>query len=165
MRAAILRFGLTLSLVVLGFVAVANGSDGALPADIYGRWVVKRLLPAGHISAGPRDLNAVVGTVAAYSASRVRVRVRASSRRFGLDNFVVEHPKYRLTRDSADKFFQVTYISPRDIGILTEYVEEIDIQDADGNDVIGPAALLFIRDKNHLVTIWDGGYFEMVRQR
>ena len=166
MRGAILKFALTLPLVVLGFVAVANGSDGALPSDIYGRWVVKRLITTSNVTAmTSAEAKAMMGSVAIYSASRVRFRVRASSRRFGLENFVVEHPKYRLTRDSADRFFRDNYLSPRDIGILTEYVEDIDIQNADGTDVNEPATLLYVRDKNHLVTIWDGGYFEMVRQR
>ena len=161
MRGAILKFALTLSLVVLGFVAVVDGSDGALPSDIYGRWVVKRLLPTSNVSAGPRELNAMIGATAVYSASRAEFS--AARVRFGV--YVVKHPKYRLTRDSADEFFRDTYLSPRDIGILTEYVEDIDIQNADGTDVNEPATLLYVRDKNHLVTIWDGGYFEMVRQR
>jgi hypothetical protein len=164
MKRASLNFGLPLFLLFLSFVAVAKGSDVASPSYIYGRWVVRRLLPTNGISAGPRELNAVIGAVAVYSASRVQVRFPATQNA-RLENFVVEHPKYRFHLASADEFFRDTYLSPRDIGILREYVEIIEIRNADGSDVIKPATLLYVRDKNHLVTIWDGGFFEMVRQK
>ncbi len=157
---------LMLSLVVLGFVAVANGSDGALPSYIYGSWVVKRLLTTSNITAiVPSEEKAMIGTVAIYSASQVRVRFSSPQERFGLDNYVVDHPKYGLRRDSADEFFRETYLGLRDISIRGESVEIIEIRNADGSDVIAPGTMLYIRDKNHLVTTWDGGYFEMVRQR
>lgn len=161
MKSTSLKFGLTLSLVVLGLVAVANGSVGAPLSSIYGRWVVKRLLTTSNISVGPRELNAMIGAVAVYSASRVKFS--APRVRFGV--YVVEHPKYHVSRESTDEFFRDTYLGLPEIGVRGDSVEIIEIHDADDSDVIAPGTTLFIRDRNHIVTTWDGGYFEMVRHR
>lgn len=166
MKSKAVILSLALWLAVLGFTRLAAGAEDHPPSYIYGRWVVKRdVTPAGSITYGPRELDAFIGTVAIYSASKVRVRVPPPMEKYGIENFVVEHPRYRFHRQSAHEFFLESHSGLREIGIRGDSVEIIEIRHADGSDVTRPGAIIFIQDKNYIVTGWGGGYFEMVRQK
>lgn len=154
MKSKGVKFGLALFLAVLGFIVVATAAEDGPPSYIYGRWTVARLIPTSNIQVAPQDLNPIIGTVATYSASRVK---------FG--SYVVKSPKYRLRRESANQFFEEATFDPREIGIRGQSVDTITILDGHGRPVTAPGMMLFIRGKNALVTTWDGGYFEMVRRK
>jgi hypothetical protein len=156
---------LALLLAVLGFTPVASATETHPPSYIYGRWVVKRVLPIVGLSVGPREINAMIGTVAIYSASEARVRFPSPREEYRFENFVVEHPDYRIHRESAGEFMQESHIDLRAIGIRGDSVEVIDIHDVDGSEASAPATFLVIRDRNHVVTLWDLSWFEMVRQK
>ena len=154
MKSKGVKFGLVLFLGVLGLIVVATAAESVPSPYIYGRWTVKRLIPNSGIQVGPRQLKPLLGTVAIYSPSRAK---------FG--RYVVERPKYRLRRESAHQFFEGWYIDPSEIGIRGRSVDTLIVLDEQGRDVIAPGMVLIIRGKNDLVTSWDGGFFEMVRQK
>lgn len=144
-------------LVVLCSASVRVGSaeTNLWPSSIYGHWVVKRLIPTSNVQAGPQDLDPLIATKIFYSASEARLGNQQP----------VKNPKYKVRRVSADDFYSDTKIALREIGIHAQSVIEIDLVDAQGRDVPvrGPGTSLFVRNRNDLVTLWDGGCFEMIR--
>ena len=148
------RHWLVLVLALSASVCAGRAVRKVEPSSIYGHWVVRRLIPTSGISAGPGDLGSWIGARVFYSASEVR---------FGSQ--VVENPWYKISRVSAKDFFRDSKFPLAEVGIHSRSVIEIDIVDRHGRDVLlkGPGSLLFVRSRDVLITVWDGGYFEMVR--
>jgi hypothetical protein len=147
---------MALILALWACVCLGHAAPDVEPSSIYGHWVVKRLIPTSGISAGPGDLDPWIDARVSYSVSEAS---------FG--NHVVENVKYKITRVSAEDFFRDSKFPLEEIGIHSRSVIEINLVDDNGRDVLvkGPGSLLFIRSKNVLVTVWNGGYFEMIRAK
>jgi hypothetical protein len=122
------------------------------PPSICGTWMVRRLLQTGGVSISPEELKKLLGIRAIYSPSAMQ---------FG--DIVATNPVYIVSRKSNDEFFSDNHIPISQLGIKSNTVLEVDVEHADGKDVLGPGAVLFIRNANTIVTTWNGGYFEMAR--
>lgn len=79
-------------------------------------------------------------------------------------NYVVPRPLYRVSQLSDAEFFKQTLIPVTQLGIRAQSVAVVNVTDHSGNDVVHPGTELFIRNDNEIITLWDGGYLELVRQ-
>lgn len=157
MRRTVIFVAALLLILCLTTVYVGGAETNLGPSAIYGHWVVKRLIPTSNVQASPQSLDRLVGTRISYSASEARLGNQQP----------VKDPKYKVRRVSEDDFYSDTKIALREIGIRAHFVIEVDLVDTQGRDipVKGPGTSLFVRNRNDLVTLWDGGYFEMVRTK
>jgi hypothetical protein len=123
------------------------------PTSVCGRWVVKQLLLTTNVQTSPASLRKYLGYTAEYSASEMR---------FGKS--VIPHPSYSISRLSESEFFSQNTIPLSQLGISDKAVDEIVVKDSAGKDVVRPGADLFVRNRDQLITQWDGGYFVLVRK-
>lgn len=137
-------------------VCTVHAMEDFQPPVIYGHWRISRLIPTTNIQTGPDNLKPWIGRKISYSDSEAT---------FG--DVIVKNPKYKLRRLSEDSFFSDNRISPREIGIRHQFISEIDLTDESGRVILspGPGTTVFVRNKGKLVTLWDGGYFEMERSK
>jgi hypothetical protein len=135
-------------------VCAADATEDFQAPAIYGHWKITRLIPTTNVQTGADNLKPWIGKKISYSDSVAT---------FG--DVVVKSPKYKVRRLSEDSFYSDNRISPREIGIRSESVTEIDLTDESGMTILspGPGTTVFARSKDKLVTMWDGGYFEMER--
>jgi hypothetical protein len=142
---------------LLGFalvLVVAPLLTAQIPArTIYGSWKIKRIIPTSNIQTSADDAKKYLGMEIVYSAEE-----------FKFNGEAVEHPKYKTGRITADTFYEQYRAPLKELGVTRAAVATVEVQDAKGEAVLNPGAIVFVRSSNTIVTMWDGIYFEVVRE-
>ena len=120
---------------------------------ICGRWKVKRVIPTTNIQTSPDDAKKYLGTEIVYAADEFK---------FGSE--AAEHIKYKTGRMTAANFYEEYRAQLKELGVTRDWVSTIEVLDAKGDAVLNPGATVFVRNANIIVTMWDGIYFEVVRE-
>lgn len=140
--------GFVLALVV-GPVLIAQ-----IPArTIYGVWKIKRIIPTSNIQTSADDAKKYLGTEIVYSAKE-----------FKFNGEAVEHPKYKIGQVTADTFYEQYRAQLKELGVTCGTVATVEVQDAEGEAVLNPGAIVFVRSSETIITMWDGIYFEVTRE-
>jgi hypothetical protein len=120
---------------------------------IYGSWKIKRIIPTSNIQTSVEDAKKYLGMEIVYSAEQFK---------FGGE--AVEHPKYKTGRMTGEAFYDQYRAQLKELGVTRGAVSTIEVQDAKGDPVLNPGAIVIVRSANRIVTMWDGIYFEAVRE-
>jgi hypothetical protein len=153
MKAAATTLGLLFAALYLGAAKSPRpGTREHLPVPVCGHWVVKRILRTTNVQRSPAALEKYVGLRATYSASEMR---------FG--KTTIHHPMYSVSRLSDAEFLRKSTIPLTQLGIGRKSVIVVEVRDNAGKDVAQAGTELFVRNRNEIITTWDGGYFELVR--
>lgn len=92
----------------------------------------------------------------------LRARYLPSKAQFG-GSVIVEHPLYKVTRWSEAEFYSGFHTNMSGLGIKGKSVRVVDVQSGLGREVMDPGALLFVRNKNQIITQWDGAFYLLDR--
>jgi hypothetical protein len=145
------------STFLLGFLLaliVAPCLTAQIPArTIYGVWKIKRIIPTSNIQTSADAAKKYLGMEIVYSAEK-----------FKFNGDAVEHPKYKTGKMTADTFYEEYRAQLKELGVTRGAVATVEVQEVKGEAVLSPGAIVFIRNSNTIVTMWDGIYFEVVRE-
>ena len=145
---------LSVALVFAAISAVAPLLYAQISARfIYGSWKVKRIIPTSNIQTSTEDAKKYLGLEIVYSADEFK---------FGSE--AVEHPKYKTGRMTAGTFYEQYRAQLKELGVTRGAVSTVEVLDARGEPVLKPGATVFVRNSNAIVIMWDGIYFEVVRE-
>jgi hypothetical protein len=143
--------------VVLAFAPIFEAAPllhAQVPARfIYGSWKVKRIIPTSNIQTSTEDAKKYLGMEIVYSADE-----------FKFDSEVVKHPKYKTGRMAAETFYGQYRAQLKELGLTRGALTTVEVLDAKGEPVLNPGAIVFVRNSNAIVTMWDGIYFEVIRE-
>ncbi len=121
------------------------------PQPVCGHWVVKKVIPTSGISEAPNK--AFLGLRATYLPAEMEFGQRVR----------IFNPLYKERRWSRARFFQASHISASELGIKCKSVLEVDALDHRGGEVVDVGTMLFIRNENRLVTLWNGVFYQLDR--
>jgi hypothetical protein len=143
---------LTTQLVTVLISIAALGQS--VPSSVGGAWKVERWSAPG--ISGMRDgvADSWVGRLARFDEKLVE---------FGPER--CEAPSYRPRTVEAENYFIEGFrIYAKELGITATTVSIVEIL-CRGKQWDAPSNLLIIKDKDHLLTVWDGVFFELTRPK
>lgn len=133
------------------------GSDpslnlAAFPAPVLGPWrVVKHYAPEG-VEPDKAAIKKWMGKTAIYAPTGIK-----------FDAEQCKKPSFKVDTVDAVTFLQDgLHIAPRRLGINDKNIKVITVSCA-GKEWISPGSLLVLKDNQHLLTFWDGVFFELAR--
>jgi hypothetical protein len=127
-------------------------NDQALPFDVFGKWKVARHFEPGISSMDKTQADAWVGREACYDRTAATFGTEACT----TANYVVNVV-------DADKYFLDEFrIEAKSVGIKPGKIHILEVTCND-SDWIAPGSLLIVKNKEQLLTVWDGIFFELVR--
>lgn len=141
---------LTFSLTV-AVPPVCPAQDSA--SMIYGSWTIKKIIPTSNGQTSAEAAKKYLKTEIEYSRDKLK---------FGSET--VEHPTYKTGKLARDVFYEQYRLQLKELGITGVAVSTIEVLDAKGEPVPGPGAIIFVKNSNVIITMWDGIYFEMMRR-
>jgi hypothetical protein len=142
---------LVVFMLALAFAPLLTAQISA--RSIYGRWKIKRIIPTSNIQTSVDDAKKYLGMEIVYSADE-----------FKFDGEAAAHPKYKTGNMSAATFYEEYRAQLKELGVTHGAVSTVEVQDSKGEAVLNPGALVFVRSVNTIVTVWDGIYFEVMRE-
>ena len=74
------------------------------------------------------------------------------------DGEICNNPQYKEEVISDKDLFEGFHIDIKNLGIPSDSIKVIEVE-----DWTNPGSYLIIKDKNNLITVWDGVFFELVR--
>jgi len=141
----------------VGVVTSAPAQD--IPAQLRGKWVVKRELPTSTISCwGEPEIKRLIGTEIEYTADSFRWK-----------NHTTDHPTVKVTVVSAEQFHDEnsgsgSQVSFSDLGIREAQAKQIKLSYAPANITGGttemPGDDILLKDKNTIIFSVCNVYFE-----
>ena len=142
-------------LILLVSVLISTATPAqSVPSSVGGAWKVVRWSAPG--ISGMRDgvADSWVGRAARFEAKLVE---------FGPER--CEAPSYGPKSVEAENYFIEGFrIYPKELGITAKVVSVVEIS-CRGKQWDAPGSLLIIKDNDHLVTVWDGVFFELTRPK
>jgi hypothetical protein len=138
---------------LLAFAPLSPATAQISARSIYGRWKIKQIIPTSNIQTSADDAKKYLGVEIVYSAEEFK---------FGSE--AVAHPKYKTGKMTAGEFYEQYRAQLKELGVTRGAVSTLEVQDAKGEGVLNPGAIVFVRSANTIVTMWDGIYFEVVRE-
>jgi len=123
------------------------------PPLICGSWTVKRILHTSNVQASPDSIKNFLALDVTFFSSEMKFGDR-----------VVEHPSYEVKRMSERDFFDETGIPLKQLDIRGTWVDTVEVLDSAGKSLVAPGTLLFVRNKNAIISTWDGLFFELIRK-
>ena len=123
--------------------------------SFYGRWKINTIITTPGISAlNQEEAESVLGKTLYLSPEDAIFD----------NNFTCKNPIYEKRRLTESEFFSESWLNFKDLNITGDSVIEITIYDDKGKEweqILGRWFL--IKDKDTLVTGWDGVYYELTR--
>lgn len=118
------------------------------PVAYYGHWVIGPNVVAHSSPLSDEEIDALIGQPVILSDNQATIGNKCC------------RASYRTEVISAEEFFWRCRIRPDEVGISTDHITEVDIE-----DVAVPAlfAIIFVKDKDHLVLTFEGAYFQLRR--
>jgi hypothetical protein len=124
----------------------SNYGDTNRPS-YFGDWTVRRLVGSTPISA-PDD-ESIIGMKATYTNEKA-----------SFDKDEILNPEYKELELTNDGFFNEYRNQLSDIGINTNSVKTVEII-----NWTNAGSVLFIKDDQTMIFLWDGNYYEMKREK
>ena len=121
--------------------------------DLFGTWRIVAFRFGEGVSVGPRDAKKLLG-----------MRLQFGDRRAVSGRDVCATAVYKLKRMTADEFRDDFRTTLKSIGIKGDHVDVVDVE-CEGSDWTVPGATLLKVRKGQMLTIWDGVFFILKRQR
>jgi len=126
--------------LILGFSNKSN--------SFYGEWKVQR--PIAYCPIFGMDEETIknfIGKKAIYKFDMAQ-----------FDDEICNNPQYKEEVILDKDFFNGFHVYIKKLGITTDSIKVIEVK-----DWTNPGSYLIIKDKNSLITVWDGVFFELVR--
>jgi len=132
-------------------IAVFGCRSGAGIPEYFGKWQLKRILP---VTAGgalyQEQAAALIGSWVYYSRNEARVGDKEC-----------KNPSYEEVYLSQDEFLVSARVSAKKLGITSSTIQKVLVRDRAGNIWDAPGCLFFVRDRDSLVVLYQGIFFEM----
>lgn len=143
--------------LTLIFLAVGSDHPKSLncmqtPQLICGHWIVARAVPTT-FGADPASAKPYFGFSASYQDAEMT---------FGPNT--VMHPRYKVIQLSRRDFFVKFHLPLKELGVTGGQITEVDVLDSSRNFVVAPGSMTFIRNRNDILTYFDGVFMELVRK-
>jgi hypothetical protein len=147
--AASLVLAFVLALAIAPLITAQTGVG-----SIYGRWKIVRMIPTTDIQVSTDDVKKYLDLEIVYSEDQ-----------FKCGEQTLEHPKYKTARLRSAIFYDQYRAQLKELGITRGSVATIEVLDVHGDRVVNPGAIVFLKNSNTIVTIWDGVYLDALRER
>lgn len=116
--------------------------------SFFGEWRVKKPIAYCPIyGMDDKTINSYIGKKAIYKLDAAR-----------FDNEICNNPQYKKEIVSNEDFFVGFHIEIKNLGISSDTIKVIEIK-----GWTNPGSYLIIKNKNSLITVWDGVFFELER--
>ncbi|MBB5211504.1 hypothetical protein [Microbulbifer hydrolyticus] len=122
---------------------------------VSGSWVIEKDIPtSGIASLTQEEANEFIGTKAFYSKEMTR---------FGSTE--CNSPVYNVDNINESDFFSGTYNSFTELGISSSEIYQVSVSCDDQGAEWWEGGFLFSKDKDHLIVLIEGVYFELHRSK
>ena len=135
-------------------LALAIITEQAAPASVRGEWRVQRWSAPGISGMTTERADLYVGKTARFEKRLAQFDVQRCDK-----------PTYRQAFVQAEKYFLDGFrIYAKELDITARAVEIVEM--SCGQDRwTGPGETLIVKDRERLLTVWDGVFFELTRSR
>jgi len=134
-----------------GSRAVESKMDLGVFSEFYGNWLIVGSSCPGICAMSEEEAESWVG---------LTVTLKESAVVFG--DYACHDAAYKSRQVSRLDFFKSSRFDLKELGILAEEVPEVQIS-CNGQEWTAPGGIILIKDRENLVSPWDGVYFEMKR--
>lgn len=142
-----------ISVFLTGFLYAANTLS---VQDIYGKWVPGKLLITSNVSAmSPERYKKYMKEYKTFFYSNNKVKIGGK---------VVEHPIFKIKTFTASEVRSYFRLYLDELGINKETVDVIEVYKPNGDFMSQPGSCLFLKNKNTIISICEGGFFELHKQ-
>lgn len=147
-----MKFVITFLVFLICITTTATAQESH-ERDFFGTWQIVAFRFGEGISVGPRDAKKLLG---------VKLQFKDTRAVSGRD--VCASPVYRSNRMTADRFKDDFRTSLKSIGIKGDHVGLVNVECV-GSDWTVPGATLIKVQDGQMLTIWDGVFFVLKKQR
>jgi hypothetical protein len=134
-------------------VSIICFTANAQERDLFGTWQIVSFRFGEGVSVGSRDAKKLLG-----------MKLQFGDKRAVSGHEVCASAVYKSKRMTADEFRDDFRTSLKSIGIKGDHVDIVDVA-CEGNDWTVPGATLLKVRSGQMLTIWDGVFFILKKQR
>ena len=143
------------SLLLLLIISVLSSLGCNQTEPFFGEWVVSKIAGTSRISAmSEAEMKSFIGKRAEYN------RTLAT-----FDGESCENPIYKKETLSETDFFSNFRTSFENLDLKGKSVTLLNVYENQKTPWINPGSYLIIKDNDTMITIWDGVFFELKRNR
>jgi hypothetical protein len=122
---------------------------------IYGEWFPGKIVGFTRVSAmDDETYKKFIEQYSLFFYSRAYVQVGDRK---------LNDPVYKIKSSDSEAFADDWQIELSTLGINTEEVTIISIGQDETTDWINPGTTLILNNENRIISIWDGGFFELLK--
>ncbi len=123
---------------------------------IYGEWIPGKLVGFTKISAMDDQIyQKFIQQYSLYSYRKEVVKIGEE---------ILNNPMYKIEKNDSETFSEEWEIELSTLGINSEEVTIISILENETTDWNNPGTILIIDNDKRMITLWDGGFFELLKK-
>jgi hypothetical protein len=128
---------------------LSKTTEPSLPSDLFGTWKVVKHYEPGISAMDKAQADTWIGKSATYEVNAAKFEMETCA-----------DARYTIRTVDDDQFFSEYRIPLKSVDIDVAKVSIIDVTCA-GSDWIAPGSLLVVKNRDRVLTLWDGVFFEL----